>query len=89
LALSLCEILTAADEAPAIDWIGERAKADELLEIRKPPPLSSRARNFLEEFLKDGAHLSGNLACRQEALALQTEDYNPRADQSDAEPFTQ
>jgi hypothetical protein len=55
------EIVAAGGEAPAVDWIGERAwKADELLEIRKPPPLSprERARDFLEEFLKDGPRTS-------------------------------
>jgi hypothetical protein len=58
------EILGAENEPPTVDWIGERAwKADELLEIRKPPPLSPRekARDFLEDFLKDGARTSSEI----------------------------
>jgi RecA-family ATPase len=70
------EIVAAEGEAPAVDWIGERAwKADELLEIRKPPPLSprERSRDFLEEFLKDGPRTS-----REIWLAARKLDFSKR-----------
>lgn len=67
------EILGTGNEPPAIDWIGERPwKADELLEIRKPPPLSPRekARDFLESFLKDGARTSREICAAAKKLGF-------------------